>query len=86
MFRKNSPALLFYFKKDSNDSIHSFFCKKFIAIWFNDGKIVDVKYVLPWKISVKPGKSFDKLLEVPSTNKYFLDLLKIFNSSRYSRG
>ena len=36
MFRKNSPPLLFVFNREKKLSIHSLFCKPFIAIWLDD--------------------------------------------------
>ena len=36
MFKKNSPPLLFIFKKTKVFSIHSLFCKPFKAIWLDD--------------------------------------------------
>ena len=36
MFKKNSKPLLFVFKNYKKRAIHSFFCKPFIAIWFNN--------------------------------------------------
>ena len=71
MFRKKSPALLFVFKKPLRMAIHSFFCKPFIAVWFIDDKIVDMKFVKPWKVHIKPKNSFNKLLEIPSNNDEF---------------
>ena len=76
MFRKKSSALLFIFNKLVNEPIHSFFCVEFIAIWFNKGKIIDIKLVKPWKISIKPTGKFDKFLEIPSNNKNF-DTLRL---------
>jgi uncharacterized membrane protein (UPF0127 family) len=38
MFRKKSPPLLFFFRKEKTLSIHSFFCKPFRAIWLDDKK------------------------------------------------
>ena len=77
MFRKNSPPLLFTFKKPAKISIHSFFCKPFIAIWFLHNKIVDIKLVKPNKFSIKPKDKFDKLLEIPLNNKEFLTFYKL---------
>lgn len=71
MFRKKSPLLLFIFEKPVNISIHSFFCIPFIAIWFHKGKIIDKKFIKPWKMNIKPQKKFDKLLEIPVGNKEF---------------
>jgi uncharacterized membrane protein (UPF0127 family) len=80
MFRKKSKPLLFIFSKMNNQPIHSFFCVPFIAVWLENQKIVDAKYVKPWKISVKSKEKFNKLLEIPSNNRNFSkfqDLLKI---------
>jgi len=66
MFRKNPPVLLFIFKKPTKQPIHSFFCKPFRAIWLNEGKIIDEKTVLPFKLSVIPKGNFTELVEIPS--------------------
>jgi uncharacterized membrane protein (UPF0127 family) len=71
MFKKKSRPLLFFFKKPKKRSIHSFFCKPFVAVWFNDGKIVDVEIVRDWRFSIKPRDVFDKLLEIPQSSRYF---------------
>jgi len=71
MFRKNSKPLLFYFKKPKRYRIHSFFCKPFIAIWFNNDKIIDIRLVEPWVFFIRPKHKFDKLLEIPSNTKEF---------------
>ena len=57
--------LVFLFGKSGRYPIHSFFCRKFIAIWYSDGKIIEKKVVEPWKISVCPAKKFDTLVEIP---------------------
>ena len=79
MFRKKSKSLLFIFNKKTRESIHSFFCVPFVAIWFNEGKIVDVKLVKPWKPYIVPGKDFDRLLEIPMSSKDFLRIKSSFN-------
>jgi len=71
MFRRKSKPLLFIFNNSTSESIHSFFCVPFIAIWFDGKKIIDIKYVKPWKFYVKPSKKFDKLLEIPINGKNF---------------
>jgi len=71
MFRKKSfkTPLLFTFNSLGRYAIHSFFCRKFLAVWIleENGKmqIIDVKTVLPWKSSVVPIKKFNLLLEIP---------------------
>lgn len=80
IFKKNSKSLLFVFKNKKIRAIHSFFCLPFIAIWFDEDKIVDVKLINSWKFSIKPKEKFDKLLEIPSNNvtfKEFIDEEKI---------
>jgi len=66
MFKKNPKNLLFVFQKPVKISIHSFFCRKnFVAIWLLNGRVIDAKIVLPWKLNLAPRKNFDKLLELP---------------------
>ena len=77
MFRKKSKPLLFIYKKPTTESIHSFFCKSFITIWFNRNKIIDVKIVHPWKINIKPRNKFDKLLEIPQSNNNFYRIIDV---------
>jgi len=65
MFRKQSRPLLFIFKKPTRQSIHSFFCKPFLALWLYKGKIIDKKIVNPFSFSVNPRKPFTELVEIP---------------------
>jgi len=71
MFKKNSPPLLFSFQKPTKLSIHSFFCKPFIAIWFLGNQIVDIKAIKTNQLSIKPKEKFDKLLEIPKNCKEY---------------
>lgn len=71
MFKKKSKPLLFVYDYKTSEAIHSFFCLPFVAIWLDDEKIIDIKYVKPWRIYIKPSKKFDKLLEIPVGNKEF---------------
>lgn len=75
MFRKKSKPLLFVFKKPVKTSIHSFFCKPFVAIWFDGNRIIDVEIVKNWKFSIKPRKKFDRLLEIPSSDDNFFKFI-----------
>ncbi len=80
MFKEKSKPLLFVFKNKKRRAIHSFFCVPFIAVWFDENKIVDAGLINPWKFSIKPKEKFDKLLEIPSNNvtfKEFIDEEKI---------
>ena len=83
MFRKNSYPLLFIFKKPTRQPIHSFFCKPFIAIWFNQNKIIDVKLVKPFRLSIKPRDKFTKLLEIPSNNPIFTKITTTRKTFKY---
>lgn len=63
MFRKNSPPLLFIFNKEKSISIHSLFCKPFIAIWIDD-KMKSTK-----KIDI-----FSPRLNFSGRGKYLLEI------------
>ena len=66
MFKKSdAKALLFEFDKEVLMSIHSFFCPDFVAIWLNQGKIIDHQVIIENKLNIKPKKKFDKLIEIP---------------------
>jgi hypothetical protein len=81
MFKSsNTNALLFDFPSLNNPSIHSLFCPDFLAIWLNQGKIVDYKLVTSGKMKVKPEKDFTQLLEIPLNNKYS-SVVKFFLST-----
>ena len=75
MFKQKSKPLLFVFKNKKRRAIHSFFCKPFIAIWFDGNRIIDVKVVNDWRFSIKPSEKFDKLLEIPKADATFGDFL-----------
>lgn len=68
MFRRKSKPLLFIFNEPARQSIHSFFCKPFRAIWLNKNKIIDEKIVKPFSLSVKPKEAFTHLVEIPLEN------------------
>ncbi len=64
MFRKNSPPLLFVFNKEKTLSIHSFFCKPFIAIWLDEEKKVTKKIkITKWLPNISGRGKY--LLEIP---------------------
>mgnify|MGYP001030124943 FL=1 len=81
MFKKKSPPLLFIQKKPVRYSIHSFFCKPFIAIWLLDDKIIDIKLINPNQLSIKPKEKFDKLLEIPNNTKEFKEIIKFIDDT-----
>ncbi|MFA4952848.1 MAG: DUF192 domain-containing protein [Candidatus Pacearchaeota archaeon] len=72
MFRKeDTDALVFIFKKPTKTSIHSFFCKEFIAVWLDDkNKVIEIRKIKPWKLCIRPKKRFVKLIEIPFNEKY----------------
>jgi uncharacterized membrane protein (UPF0127 family) len=77
MFKKKSKPLLFIFNKPTHESIHSFFCVPFFAIWFIEGKVIDVKFVKPWMVGVKPSQKYDRLLEIPINDDKFKFILEV---------
>lgn len=68
--RRNSPALLFEFGKETRISIHSFFVFfPFLAIWLdNENNITEKRIIKPFYPSIKPKKEFKKLIEIPLTS------------------
>lgn len=78
LIKRRNSALLF--ENLSNKPIHSLFCPKFLAIWLNDNKIIDYKFIESWKLSIKPEKSFNKLIEIPMNEKYD-EIIKLFTLS-----
>lgn len=82
MFRRKSKPLLFIFNEPARQSIHSFFCPTFKAIWINKNKIIDEKIIKPFSLSVKPKRSFTHLVEIPlkdnnKKTRFFVDNRKI---------
>jgi hypothetical protein len=71
MFNKKPEILLFSFNKCSRTAIHSFFCKKFVAIWIKDKKVVEIKKIDRWRPYIVPKSCFDELIEIPSNNKNY---------------
>lgn len=70
--RERAKALMFHFKKPERMQIHSYFVfYPFVCVWLDEEeKVIDVKIVRPWTLSVKPKKSFVKLIEIPINKKY----------------
>lgn len=68
MFQRNPKILKFDFDKPINYPIHSLFCKKFIAIWFLNNRVVDFRIVKPFELNIKSKSEFDKLIEIPICN------------------
>jgi uncharacterized membrane protein (UPF0127 family) len=85
MFRSADykKPLLFLWKNPKRYAIHSFFCRKFVAVWVLDSeskmKVIDVKIVMPFKSCVVPREKFNLLLEIPfnyfKENKTRLDFI-----------
>lgn len=80
MFKYKSPCLLFIFNRNKNLCIHSFFCKPFIAIWFDsDKKITKILNIS------KSGINFcgigKYLLEIPQSDENYLKMTKILKLS-----
>ncbi|MFA7707693.1 MAG: hypothetical protein WCX73_01975 [Candidatus Pacearchaeota archaeon] len=71
MFRKKSKPLLFIFKDKKKRAIHSFFCRPFVAIWFDGDKIIGIKTIKKSKFYIVPDGKFDKLLEISENNPQY---------------
>lgn len=88
MFRRKEkcPAMLFEFKFPNKMLIHSLFVFfKFGAVWLdNKNRIVDMKIVKPFMLSVSSRKNFYKLLEIPLNKKYKKEIKILFKKSNYS--
>lgn len=72
MFKKKTTEnLLFDFRKRTDTRIHSYFVFfHFLAIWINEkNEVIEWKMVRPFILSMKPKKSFMKLIEIPLNEK-----------------
>jgi len=69
--RQKAKNLLFEFQKPTKLKIHSFFVFfPFIAIWLDkNNKIIQIKKINPFKLSIEPKKPFLKLIEIPINQK-----------------
>jgi len=73
MFSRKEKAqiLLFEFSRPVRLAIHSLFVFfPFIAIWIDKGwKIIEIKKVKPFSLSICPEKYFSSFIEVPLSKK-----------------
>ena len=69
--KKNAKALIFEFKSKSREPIHSFFVFfSFVGVWLDkNNKILQIKVVRPFQLSVSSEKPFSKLIEIPMNKK-----------------
>lgn len=84
MFKKKTAKnLLFEFNEKTNLRIHSYFVFfDFLAIWLdNKNRILEWKIVKSFTLSVKPKKSFFKLVEIPF-NKKNEEIVRFFVGKR----
>jgi hypothetical protein len=77
MFKSRyADALLFDFKRQCREGIHSFFCPRFLGLWIDEkNNLVEYKIVEPNIFLIKPKKKFRKLVEIPISEKH-LDIIK----------
>lgn len=74
MFRKKySQELLFDFFRECKEPIHSLFVFfPFLALWLNErNEILEYRIVKPFTLSVKPKRSFYRLIEIPLSMEKF---------------
>ena len=83
MFKqKGTNALLFEFKKPTNQAIHSFFCPCFLAIWLDEkNNVLEYRLIASKKTNIKPKKQFSKLLELP-LNKNYNNIIQILLANK----
>ena len=68
MFKsKNTKNLLFEFKNNTRNRIHSFFVFfPFIILWLNEkNQVLEWKIVSPFSLAIKPRNEFRRFIEVP---------------------
>jgi uncharacterized membrane protein (UPF0127 family) len=82
--RESCPAMLFEFKKPNKMRIHSLFVFfPFVGVWLdNKNKVLDIKIIRPWKISISPKKKFYKLLEIPINKRYRREIVLLVESQK----
>lgn len=70
--REKAKSLLFNFDKPNRELIHSLFVFfPFVAVWLDKrNKVIDLKIVRPFRLGVRPKKSFSKIVEIPINVKY----------------
>lgn len=69
--RDRAKVLLFEFNCPNRMGIHSYFVFfDFLAVWVDsDDKVVQVDYVKPWTIFLRPNKRYVRLIEIPVNDK-----------------
>lgn len=67
MFRNKNfkTPLVFTFPFPFRYRIHSFFCRRFLAVWMLNGKIIEKRIIKPWRFAVVPNEKSDTLIEIP---------------------
>lgn len=79
MFRTKSRPLLFVFDKEKTISIHSLFCRPFVAIWLDKNKkTTKIAEVKPWKINISGRGMY--LLEVLENDGSYYKMMKTTKS------
>ena len=70
--REKANILLFEFKESTKTPIHSLFVFfPFVAVWLDKkNRVIDVKRVKPFSLSVSPKGYFFKLIEIPINKRY----------------
>ncbi len=63
------PFIAIWFDDTKNFSKKNFGVSKTKS--FEDNKIVDIKYVKPWRNYIRPRNKFNKFLEIPIGNREF---------------
>jgi uncharacterized membrane protein (UPF0127 family) len=85
--KKNARALLFKFAKPTKMAIHSFFVFfPFVAVWLDDkNKIIEKAFIRPFRLHVKPKKSYFALVEIPINKRYHKNLIRFLSCQKLRR-
>ena len=72
IMREKAKVLIFDFPKGTKAKIHSLFVFfPFFAIWLDDrDKVIMIKKVKPFTLTISPERSFSRLIEIPINKKY----------------
>ncbi|MDO8623412.1 MAG: DUF192 domain-containing protein, partial [archaeon] len=75
IFKNKSPPLLFIFNREKIISIHSLFCRPFVAIWLDKNKkVTKITDVKPWKTNISGKGKY--LLEILESDASYYKMIK----------
>ena len=82
--RKNARALLFEFDELCREPIHSIFVFfPFVGVWLDGKRLVGIKTVKSFLPFIRPKRPFDRLIEIPLSDKYKKEVALIVGKERF---